>query len=230
MEHSDKTARQLYEELKSRASNRSFGFGSRPALVNVDLQNAYTRTGEFGSAYDGHPRQIEYINELSSLIRSIGLPVVWTYIAYAESGQDCGVWRVRANTPDAIQNMKIGSRRSELDTRLLIDHERDVLLNKRMASAFFETHLGSLLTFHQIDTVIVTGGSTSGCVRATVVDSLSRGYRTVVPEECVAHRHESPHFASLFDMAAKYADVLATDEVVALVRRAAASQEKTLET
>jgi nicotinamidase-related amidase len=85
----------------------------------------------------------------------------------------------------------------------------DIVINKRIgASAFFETNLGSLFTWHRVDTVIVTGGSTSGCVRATVVDSLSRGFRTVVPEECVADRHESPHFANLYDMAVKYADVL----------------------
>ena len=84
-----------------------------------------------------------------------------------------------------------------------------------MASAFFETNLRSLLTFHGVDTVVVTGGSTSGCVRATVVEGLSCGYRMIVPVECVADRHESPHFANLYDMAVKYADVLPVEEVVA---------------
>ena len=88
-----------------------------------------------------------------------------------------------------------------------------------MASAFFETNLGSLFTFHKVDTVIVTGGSTSGCVRATVVDSLSRSYRTIVPEECVADKHESPHFANLYDMAVKYADVLPVAEVIDFLER-----------
>ena len=88
-----------------------------------------------------------------------------------------------------------------------------------MASAFFETNLGSLFTWHKVDTVIVTGGSTSGCVRATVVDSLSRGFRTVVPEECVADRHESPHFANLYDMALKYADILPVAEVMAFMEQ-----------
>ncbi|MGQ0655158.1 MAG: isochorismatase family protein, partial [Betaproteobacteria bacterium] len=78
-----------------------------------------------------------------------------------------------------------------------------------------ETNLGSIFTFHKIDTVVVTGGSTSGCVRATVVDSLSRSYRTIVPEECVADKHESPHFANLYDMALKYADVVSVQEVLA---------------
>ena len=86
---------------------------------------------------------------------------------------------------------------------------------KRMASAFFETHLRSLLQFHGVDTVVVTGGSTSGCVRATVVEGLSCGFRMIVPEEAVADRHEGPHFASLYDMKAKYADVLPVSEVIA---------------
>ena len=88
-----------------------------------------------------------------------------------------------------------------------------------MASAFFETNLGSLFTFHHVDTVVVTGGSTSGCVRATVVDSLSRSFRTIVPEECVADKHESSHFANLYDMALKYADVLPVAEVRAFMEQ-----------
>ena len=88
-----------------------------------------------------------------------------------------------------------------------------------MASVFFETHLQSLLVWHQVDTLVITGGSTSGCVRATAVDSLMRGYRTIVPEECVADKHESYHFANLTDMALKYADVVAVDEVFAYLAR-----------
>ena len=125
----------------------------------------------------------------------------------------------RSDTPDSLQNIKPGSRRAALDERCEIDGSRDIVINKRMASAFFETNLGSLFTWHKVDTVIVTGGSTSGCVRATVVDSLSRGFRTVVPEECVADKHESPHFANLYDMALKYADILPVAEVVAFLEQ-----------
>ena len=87
-----------------------------------------------------------------------------------------------------------------------------------MASAFHETNLQSVFNFHKVDTVVVTGGSTSGCVRATVVDSLSRSYRCIVPEECVADKHESPHFANLYDMALKYADVISVAEVFAFIK------------
>jgi maleamate amidohydrolase len=219
MELSNKTARQLYEEVKARPTRKRFGFGSRPALINVDLQKAYTAVGEFATAYETDPRQLEYVNRLARLFREKRRPVVWTYVAYMDSGEDCGVWGTRSDTPDSLQNIKAGSRRSEFDDRLEIDRSRDIIVNKRMASAFHETNLGSVFNFHGVDTVVVTGGSTSGCVRATVVDSLSRSYRTIVPEECVADKHESPHFANLYDMALKYADVVPVAEVLEYLKK-----------
>lgn len=214
MELSNKSARMLFNEIRDKPARRRFGFGSRPALINVDLQKSYTSVGEFSTAYETDPRQMEYVNQLAGLFRDKGCPVVWTCVAYMDSGEDCGVWGTRTDTPDSLQNIKVGSRRGEFDDRLQIDHKRDVIINKRMPSAFFETMLGSLFTFKKIDTVIVTGGSTSGCVRATVVDSLSRSFRTIVPEECVADKHESPHFAALYDMSLKYADVVSVREVI----------------
>jgi len=218
METSNKTARELFEIAKADPKRRRFGFGRKPALVNVDLQNAYTRPAEFPTAYETDPRQIEHVNTLARLFRAKDCPVIWTYVAYRDSGEDCGVWGTRSDTPDSLQNIKEGSRRAGIDDRCEID-QRDIVINKRMASAFFETNLGSLFTWHRVDTVIVTGGSTSGCVRATVVDSLSRGFRTVVPEECVADKHESPHFANLYDMILKYADVLPVAEVAAFMEQ-----------
>ena len=214
MEHSDKTARQLFEEVKKNPTRKRFGFGARPALINVDIQKAYTCVGEFVTAYETDPRQIDYVNQLAAAMRAKNFPVVWTYVAYMESGEDCGVWGTRSNTPDSLQNIKVGSPRSEFDQRLVIDRKRDIVINKRMASAFFETHLQSVFNFHKIDTVIVTGGSTSGCVRATAVDALQRSYRTIVPEETTADKHESPHFANLYDMALKYCDVIPVAEAL----------------
>ncbi len=214
MELSDKSARQIYETAKAKPTRSRFGFGRKPALVNIDLQKAYTQVGEFTTAYETDPKQLDYVDRLAQLARAKGLPVVWTHVAFMESGEDCGIWGTRTDTPDSLQNIKVGSRRAEFDDRLNVDHVRDVIINKRMASAFHETNLASLLIWHRVDTVIVTGGSTSGCVRASVVDSLSRSYRTIVPEECVADKHESPHFSNLYDMALKYADVVPVSEVV----------------
>ena len=213
METSALTARQIYEAAKLKPTRPRFGFGKKPILVNIDLQKSYTKVGQFATAYETDPEQLTHVNTLADAFRANGLPVVWTYVAYMASGEDCGLWGTRTDTPDSLQNIKVGSERSEFDERLRIDHTADIIINKRMASAFFETHLRSLMTWHGCDTVVVTGGSTSGCVRATVIDGLSNGYRMIVPEECVADKHESPHFANLYDMAVKYADVVPVADV-----------------
>jgi nicotinamidase-related amidase len=215
MERSDKTARMMYEELKRSPLANRYGFGSRPMLINVDLQNAYTAVGRYVTAYENDPNQMVHVNRLAALARARRLPVVWTYVAFLGSGEDCGVFGSRDDDADSLQNIKLGSDRAALDPRLVVDREHDIVINKKMPSAFHETPVQSLAVHHRCDTVIVTGGSTSGCVRATVVDSLSRGYRTVVPEECVADLHESPHFANLYDMLKKYADVRPVAEVIA---------------
>ena len=215
MEMSSFTARQLYEQAKANPTRKKFGYGRKPMLINVDLQCAYTCVGEFVTAYETDPKQLEYINKLAHLARSKHLPVTWTYVAYMESGEDCGVWGTRTNTPDSLQNIKVGSRRSQFDPRLTVDAVKDIILNTRMASPFHETNLQSLMVWHQCDTVVITGGSTSGCVRACVVDSISRGYRVIVPEECVADKHESPHFANLYDIAIKYGDVIPVADALA---------------
>ncbi|MCD6674555.1 MAG: isochorismatase family protein [Burkholderiaceae bacterium] len=226
MELSDKTARQMWEAVKANPNRARFGYGKKAVLVNIDLQCAYTRVDEFKTAYETDPRQIEYVNELARGFRRLGWPVVWTYVAYAQSGEDAGIWGTRTNTPDSLQNIKHGSRRAQLDERCEVEHGRDLVYCKRMPSPFFETPLQSLLVWHQVDTVVITGGSTSGCVRAGAVDSLSRGYRTIVPEQCVADKHESYHFANLTDMMLKYADVVDVAETLSWLERVAGEQGK----
>jgi len=210
---SDKTARQIFEDIRSNPTRKRFGFGERMAIVNVDPQKSYTRPDLFKTGYVTDPRQMEHINNISKAAREKGLPVIWTHVAYMENAADCGVWGTRTDTPDSLQNIKFGSQRSEFDDRLDIDRSVDAVYTKRMPSAFFETPLNSFLNFHKIDTVVITGGSTSGCIRATAVDSLSYGYRTIVPIETCADKHESYHFANLTDMLIKYADVVDVKEV-----------------
>lgn len=213
MEWSDKTARQIWQDIKASPGRARFGFGRKAVLVNIDLQNAYTCTERFKTAYETDPAQMVHINALTRRFRALDWPVVWTRVGYMASGEDAGVWGTRTDTPDSLQNIKHGSERAQFDARADVDPVRDVVYCKRMPSAFFETPLQSLLVWHQVDTVVITGGSTSGCVRATAVDALSRGYRTIVPEQCVADKHESFHFANLTDMMLKYADVLDVLEV-----------------
>lgn len=209
-----RTARQIFDDVMANPQRARFGFGEKLAVVNVDFQNAYTRIDEFKTAYETDPRQIEHTNRISALARRAGMPVIWTQVAYMDSAADAGVWGTRTDTPDSLQNIKMGSRRHALDDRCAVDRSIDAVYTKRMPSAFFETPLQSLLIWHKVDTVVVTGGSTSGCVRATAVDSLSRGYRTIVPIETCADKHESYHFANLTDLQLKYADVVAVQEVV----------------
>jgi nicotinamidase-related amidase len=172
----------------------------------------------FKTAYETDPRQLDHVNDLAREFRRLDWPVVWTHVAYMQSAEDAGVWGTRTNTEDSLQNIKVGSVRAEMDDRLELDRERDIFINKRMASVFFETNLQSLMVWHKVDTVIVTGGSTSGCVRASIVESLSRGYRSVVPIECVADKHESYHFANLTDMVLKYADVMKVADVLSWLK------------
>jgi nicotinamidase-related amidase len=209
----DRTARQIFEAVMANPARTKFGFGQKLAIVNVDFQNAYTRIDEFKTAYETDPRQIEFTNTISALARAKGMPVIWTHVAYMDDAADAGVWGTRTDTPDSLQNIKYGSRRYEFDERCDIQ-SGDAIYTKRMPSAFFETPLQSLLVWHGVDTVVVTGGSTSGCVRATAVDSLSRGYRTIVPIETCADKHESYHFANLTDLQLKYADVEPVQTVI----------------
>lgn len=219
MIRSDKTAREIFDDIRANPARARFGFGERVAIVNVDPQKSYTRPDLYKTAYVTDPRQMEHIDRISRKARDKGLPVIWTHVAYMDNAADAGVWGTRTDTPDSLQNIKFDSDRTEFDDRLHIDRAVDAVYTKRMPSAFFETPLASFLRWHKIDTVVITGGSTSGCVRATAVDSLSYGFRTIVPIECVADKHESYHFANLTDLLIKYADVVDVAEVDAWLDR-----------
>lgn len=215
----NKTARELYEAVKANPARARFGFGEKLAIMNIDVQQAYTRPDLFPkTSYVTDPKQIDYINEISALARARGWPVIWSRVAYKPDAGDAGVWGTRTNTPDSLQNIKYDSERHAFDPRADIHEDVDLIYTKRMPSAFFETSLASYLVWHKVDTLVITGGSTSGCVRATAVDSLSHGYRTIVPEECVADKHESYHYANLTDLQLKYADVVGVAEVIARLK------------
>ncbi|CAN5824162.1 isochorismatase family protein [soil metagenome] len=208
-----RTAREIFEEVMANPARRKFGFGEKLAIVNVDFQQAYTAIDKFATAYETDPLQIDYVNRISALARAMAMPVIWSHVAYMDNAADAGVWGTRTNTPDSLQNIKYGSDRHAFDPRCEIDPD-DLVFTKRMPSAFFETPLASYLVWHKVDTVIVTGGSTSGCVRATAVEALSHGYRTIVPIETCADKHASYHFANLTDLQLKYADVEPVQAVI----------------
>ena len=209
----NRTARELFEEVMANPARKKFGFGEKLAILNVDFQQAYTRIDLFKTAYETDPDQIAYANRISRLARARGMPVIWSRVGYKADAGDAGVWGTRTDTPDSLQNIKYDSDRHAYDPRCEIDTD-DLQFTKRMPSAFFETPLSSYLRWHKIDTVVVTGGSTSGCVRATAVDALSYGFRTIVPIETCADKHESYHFANLTDLQLKYADVEPVQAVI----------------
>ena len=208
-----KTAREIFDAVMANPARKKFGFGEKLAIVNVDIQRAYTDLASFKTSYETDPDQIAYVNRISALARAKGMPVIWSRVAYKADAGDAGIWGTRTDTEDSLQNIKYDSERHEFDPRCEIDAD-DMTYTKRMPSAFFETPLASYLTWHKVDTVVVTGGSTSGCVRATAVDSLSHGYRTIVPIETCADKHESYHFANLTDLQLKYADVEPVQAVI----------------
>lgn len=210
-----RAARAAFEAWMATDAVAPFGMGPRVALINVDLQRRYTDTDSFPTAYPGDPGQLDHVNAFARRLRDAGLPVVWTRVAYRPDGTDAGLWGRRSTSPTAIQTVTEDHPHAELDPRLDVQADRDLVLTKRMASAFFETHLGSYLQLQRIDSVIVTGGATSGCVRQTVVDAMSRGLRVTIPLECVADREDGPHYSNLYDMATKYADILPVAEVMA---------------
>jgi maleamate amidohydrolase len=214
----NRTAREIFADIRAQPARAKFGFGSKLAIVNVDFQRAYTDITAFKTAYETDPRQIEYVNMISRLAREKSMPVIWSRVGYMDNAADAGVWGTRTDTPDSLQNIKYYSERHAYDARCDVAAD-DMQFTKRMPSAFFETPLASYLTWHKVDTVVVTGGSTSGCVRATAIDALSHGYRTIVPIETCADKHESYHFANLTDLQLKYADVEPVQTVVDWLNR-----------
>jgi nicotinamidase-related amidase len=191
------------------------GFGDRPAILVVDLQVGFTAP-ELSPVAGELSHVVEATNQILGAARMASVPAIFTVIAYDPSSPtDAGLWPKKG---PYLRTLTIGSDLVKLDPRLN-RREADLVLVKKYASAFFGTHLSAMLTAARIDTLIVTGCTTSGCVRATVVDALGYGFRPVVPVEAVGDRADEPHDASLFDMAAKYADVLPMTEVLEYLGR-----------
>lgn len=207
----DKT--KIYE--KARLNNR-LGFGKRPALVVVDLVKGFTNPElPLGSDLRG---VIQAVNSLVSAARSKKIPIIYSTIAYNPNRFDGGIWVKKA---PAQAEFVIGSDLVEVDPHLDHRPQEDTYLVKKYASCFFGTDLAAMLTAAGVDTVILCGATTSGCVRATAVDAMQNGFIPIVPREAVGDRAEEPHVASLFDINAKYGDVVGLDEVLSYVRNLA---------
>ena len=187
------------------------GYGEHPALLVVDMQLGFTAP-EKSPLAGNLETQVAAINRLIPPARRNGIPIVFTVVAYDPKIRgDGGLWPEKAPT---LLDLKVGSELVELDPRIQHAPE-DLLLVKKYASAFLGTPLASTLVSRGVDTVVVTGCTTSGCVRATVVDAISYGFRPIIPEEAVGDRAQDPHDANLFDMDSKYGDVVPLAEALA---------------
>ena len=187
------------------------GFGDRPAVIVVDFFRGCTDPAYLGGGNVGEA--VEQTAVLLGKARAAGVPVIYSLVSFRADLADAGWFGVKVPSLRALQ---LGTPAVEIDERVAAQPE-DHQVWKKMASVFFGTHLTMLLAHLRIDTLVVTGCTTSGCVRATVVDGCSYGYRVIVPRECVGDRAMGPHEANLFDMDQKYADVVSLAEAMEFI-------------
>lgn len=198
------------------------GFGRSPALAVIDMTLGFTDP-ESPLACDLE-KPVSQIARLLEASRAAKIPVIFTTVAYRVSDKLTAAAFI--DKVPALLTLEAGSRWAEIDPRLA-PREDEPVLNKLFASGFFGTGLSSALTTAGVDTLLVTGASTSGCVRATVVDALQHGFRSVVPREAVGDRNPQAHEANLYDMDAKYGDVLPVEECLAYLQRAKSGAPRT---
>lgn len=193
------------------------GFGERPALLVIDFMQGYTTEGAPLYA-PGVVSAVAETVELLEAARRSGIPVVHTNIRYHPGHfADGGMWVRKAPVmKDMVEGNPLAAFCPEVTPR-----ENEVVISKQYASAFFGTSLAPMLHAMGVDTVVLTGCSTSGCIRASAVDAVQHGFRTIVVRECVGDRHDGPHEANLFDIDSKYGDVVSKQEALAqFVKRA----------
>lgn len=205
---SDEEARQIYAKARL---GESVTMGSRPAVLVVDFSCGFTDP-ECALGSDLTP-QVEATSRLLDAAREKGLPAIFTTIGFEPSLKDGGLWLQKV---PSLGDLQLGGHWVEIDPRLAPRPDETVIV-KKGASAFFGTNLAAILISQGIDSTILCGATTSGCVRATAIDLLQYGYPTLVPRECVGDRAQAPHDANMFDIQAKYADVVSLEEALAYV-------------
>jgi nicotinamidase-related amidase len=202
---SDEEARRVYEDARI---GEKVTLGQNPAVLVVDFSCGFTDAAcTLGADMTA---EVEATKRLLDAARSKGLPVIFTTIGYEPSLKDGGLWMQKV---PALADLQLGGHWVEIDPRLEPQEDEPVIV-KKGASGFFGTNLASILVSQQVDSVIMCGATTSGCVRATAIDLLQYGFPTIVPRECVGDRAQAPHEANLFDINAKYADVVSLEEAI----------------
>ena len=193
-------------------------FGLRPALLLIDLVDAYLKPES--PLYAGIERALESAVRITAAARAANIPILFTNVEYQPGGADGGVFFRK------VPALKVFEKGSPLGAfpAALSPVDGDLVITKRYASAFFGTYLSATLTSLGVDTVLICGTSTSGCVRATALDACQSGYLPFVVKDACGDRHQAPHDASLFDLQAKYAEVI--DETAALAHLAQVGQRR----
>jgi maleamate amidohydrolase len=205
---SDEEARRVYAAARL---GEAVTMGASPAVLVVDFSCGFTDPEcPLGSELSA---EVEATRRLLDAARAKGLPVIFTTIGFEPSLKDGGLWLQKV---PALGDLQVGGRWVEIDPRLERREDETIVL-KKGASAFFGTNLAAILVSEGIDSVVLCGATTSGCVRATAVDLLQHGFPTLVPRECVGDRAHAPHEANLFDIQAKYADVVSLEDALAYV-------------
>ena len=198
---------ELSDNYKKAYDNR-LGFGESPALILVDFVQAYF--DESCALYAGVEDALESALRVREHARAAGIPVIYTNVVYYEDGVDGGVFFRKV---PVLKNFLVGNPMGDWPAGLQPDGD-ELVVSKQYPSAFFGTSLASSLHSMDIDTLIITGVTTSGCIRATCVDAMSNGFIPIVVADACGDRHEAPHEANLFDMNAKYADVVGESETI----------------
>jgi len=197
------------EFFRARGFGIKIGFGERPALMIIDMLKGFTDTTmPLGANLEP---QLEAQKPLLEVAHARDIPCIFSTVIYEEAeAKDAGLWGIKMK---GSLTLTAGSEAVKLDPRL--DKRReDILLVKKYASCFFGTDLVARLNSRRVDTLIITGCTTSGCVRATAVDAVQNGFRPMVVREAVGDRSQAAHEQSLFDLNAKYADVVSLDETL----------------
>ncbi len=197
------------DELKKRGFGKDLGFGTSPAVLVIDMMNAFTNPNlPLGTNLE---REIQSINQVLGIAHDKEVPVYFTIVAYTDENlTDAGLWYRKMSSLDTL---RAGTEGVKIDSRINFK-SHDSFILKKYASAFFGTDLISRLNSKHIDTLILTGCTTSGCIRATAVDSIQNGYIPIIVEEAVADRIAQAHQQSLMDLQLKYADVKSLNEVL----------------
>jgi nicotinamidase-related amidase len=198
----------LAEDYERAGFGARLGFGERPAVIVVDVCEAYL--DPTSPLYAAVEDVVEAVGRVVDAARLAAIPVIFTRVVYQPGGADGGIFYRKV---PSLKIFEAGSPAGEFPDRVR-PRDGDVVVLKQYASAFFGTSLAATLTAKAVDTTIITGLTTSGCVRATAVDAVQSGFIPIVVRDAVGDRDERPHEASLFDLDNKYADVVDIDEVL----------------